>query len=117
MRKTTLSIRTDSFFMQSHLSLVQIMKIIYFWAKDYPQRIIEIESKVSSKSAVDWYHFIQEVCPLNTISIAYDNTIYKLISITECQITMKMCNSFFFCKSRANSEIKQLSFFVPLLKS
>ena len=43
--------------------------------KRCPQQIIEIESKISSKSVDDWYHFIQEVYKLNNFSIAYDNTI------------------------------------------
>ena len=75
--------------MRSYLSLVQIKKVIYFWAQNYPQRIIEIESKIFSKSAVDWYHFIQEVYKINTFSVACDNTIDKLISIKEFQFNIQ----------------------------
>ena len=58
-----LSIRTGSFFSQSHLTLDTIVKIIYFWAADYSNKQCHyLECGVSEKTIVDWYNFCRDVC-------------------------------------------------------
>jgi hypothetical protein len=60
-----ISIRNDSFFSGSHLSLQQILLIIYGWAKDYAQKDIAHEAKLgqhSTHTKVAWCAFCRDVC-------------------------------------------------------
>ena len=43
------SIRAHSFFSGSHLSLHLIVKVVYFWAHQYPQHIVIHETGISEK--------------------------------------------------------------------
>jgi hypothetical protein len=57
------SIRNDSFFSGSHLSLQQILLIIYGWAKNYAQKDIAHEAKLgehSTHTKVDWCAFCRD---------------------------------------------------------
>lgn len=57
------SIRHGSFFSGSHLSLKQIILIIYCWSHDMPQTLIKHEASVDSDTtAVDWCNFLREEC-------------------------------------------------------
>jgi len=56
------SIRAHSFFSASHLSLHLIVKVVYFWAHQYPQHIVIHETGISEKTIIDFYNFCREVC-------------------------------------------------------
>ena len=56
------SIRADSWFQGSHLSLETILEITYLWTQDLPQKTIIKWCDISSRTAVDWCHFCREVC-------------------------------------------------------
>lgn len=59
------SIRKDSFFEGSHLTLVQLIDFIYFWSKRMFLKDIKEEVDISSwTTAVDWANFIRDVCGL-----------------------------------------------------
>ena len=58
-----ISIRKDSWFMKSHLTIPQIVKLTYFWVYKYPQELVIHELKLGSDhTIVDWYNFAREVC-------------------------------------------------------
>jgi len=54
----------DSFFAGSHLSIVEITKIIYYWTYhyQYPQHIVLQETSKTKKTVVDFYNFCRDVC-------------------------------------------------------
>ena len=56
------SIRADSWFQGSHLSLETILEITYLWTEDLPYKTIIKWCDISCKTAVDWCHFCREVC-------------------------------------------------------
>ncbi|CAM1326036.1 Uncharacterised protein r2_g3502 [Pycnogonum litorale] len=58
----TKSLRVDSFFDKSHLSLSQIALIAYMWSRDSPQKDIQWEANVNKNTVVDWCSFLREVC-------------------------------------------------------
>lgn len=59
------SIRKDSFFEGSHLTVVQLTDFIYFWSKRmFLKDIMEEVNIVSWHTAVDWANFIRDVCGL-----------------------------------------------------
>lgn len=61
--KSSKSVRSDSFFARSHLTLKQLIIIMYCWARDMPQREILHEADVRSPNTlVDWCNFIREEC-------------------------------------------------------
>jgi len=44
------------------MSFATISKIIYFWARKYPQDIVIHELHISHMTIVDFYNFCREVC-------------------------------------------------------
>ena len=58
----TRSLRADSFFSQSHLSLRQVVTILYYWSRDFPQKDISSDSECAPDTIVHWCNFIREVC-------------------------------------------------------
>jgi len=56
------SVHRDSFFAGSHLSIIEITKIIYYWTYQYPQHIVLHETGKIKKTIVDFYNFCREVC-------------------------------------------------------
>jgi transposase-like protein len=58
------SVRSGSFFSQSHLTLQQIINIIYCRCRDHPQREIAHEAGIfeAGHTIVDWCNFCREVC-------------------------------------------------------
>ena len=58
-----ISIRQDSWFAKSHLSLSQIIKLTYYWVYRYPAEIVQHELKLGSDhTTTDWFNFAREVC-------------------------------------------------------
>ncbi|KAM7284651.1 hypothetical protein ISCGN_001745 [Ixodes scapularis] len=55
------SVRSGSFFEGSHLTLPQLMKIIYLWCQNLPCAIIQRETDVASKTITDWTSLCREV--------------------------------------------------------
>ncbi|EFA07042.2 hypothetical protein TcasGA2_TC010016 [Tribolium castaneum] len=59
------SLRKDSFFSRSHLSLEQIVTIVYGWARNDEQFRIICEAEISSNTRntiVDWCSFCRDIC-------------------------------------------------------
>jgi hypothetical protein len=60
-------VRDGSFFSRSHLTLQQIINIIYGWCRDSPQREIAHEAGIpeDGHTIVDWCNFYREVCEVD----------------------------------------------------
>jgi len=54
------AIRARSFFHRSHLTLRQIIIVIYCWSYDMPQTVMIHEADVDKKTVVDWCNFLRE---------------------------------------------------------
>jgi len=67
--KATKSVRDQSFFGKSHLSLSQVLRILYGWSKDYTQQLIKHEAQlgINDVTIVDWCNFCREVCEADLI--------------------------------------------------
>jgi len=60
---TRKSVRDGSFFSDSHLSLRQLILVVYCWAHDMPQTAIMHEASLDSKHmVVDRCNFLREEC-------------------------------------------------------
>lgn len=58
-----LSIRCNSWFAKSHLSLKDIVKLTYYWVHDTANFRTKYELHIGSDhTIVDWYNFCREVC-------------------------------------------------------
>lgn len=62
MCNTQKSVRDGSFFSGSHLTLKQVIILMYCWAHDMPQKHIIHETEVSEPTVVDWCNFMREEC-------------------------------------------------------
>lgn len=56
------SIRKDSFFEGSHLSLQQLVDLVYWWSADVKQSEVAHQCRISSEAIVDWQNFIRDIC-------------------------------------------------------
>lgn len=57
------SIRDGSFFAGSHLTLKQIIIMMYCWSYDMPQDVMKHEAEVTTNhTVVDWCNFMREEC-------------------------------------------------------
>lgn len=56
------SVRKGSFFHRSHLSLHQIIILIYCWANDLPQNIAAHEADTRASTVVEWFNFCRGEC-------------------------------------------------------
>ena len=55
------SIRRDSFFSKSKLTLQQILEIIYHWANEYKQSEMMRETRIGPHAAGEWFNFIRDI--------------------------------------------------------
>ena len=60
--KTTKSIRVNSFFCKSKLSLQKWMIVMVWWAKEYPVLKAAKEADTSDNTACQIYQWLREVC-------------------------------------------------------
>ena len=58
-----ISIRENSWFSHSNLSLEKIIKLTYYWVWKMPEYYVRIQLQIgSTETLVDWYSFGREVC-------------------------------------------------------
>jgi hypothetical protein len=57
-----ISIRHNSWFSLSRLSIPTIMKITYFWVYKLQQDFVQHELDLSEHTLVDWYNCARDVC-------------------------------------------------------
>ena len=60
--KVELSIRENSWFEQSNLTLEEIMKLTYWWCCGLTENQIMHQLRLSSATVVDWANFCRKVC-------------------------------------------------------
>ena len=61
--KTRKSIRVNSFFTPSNLTLKQIVLIMYGWSRDFPLQDVAFDAGVNHiKTMTDWGNFIRDLC-------------------------------------------------------
>lgn len=56
------SVTCDSFFAGSHLTLIQLIDCIYWWAQQLKQSNACRETGMSVRAMVDWQNFIRDIC-------------------------------------------------------
>ena len=59
---TKKSIRKDSFFDKSRLTLQKWMTLLYMWVRQYPVTDACEEAEVGERTAIDIYQWLREVC-------------------------------------------------------
>ena len=65
--KTRNTIRLDSFFHKSRITLQQWMILIYLWVRQYPVTDAADEVDVHRATAIDVYQWLREVCSTKLI--------------------------------------------------
>ena len=65
--KVEMSIRKDSWFEKSNLSLEEIVKLTYWWCRGLKQDEIRHEVNISEHTAVDWDSFCRETCKVTLL--------------------------------------------------
>jgi len=58
------SVRHAYFFLGSHLSLQQIVELIFHWCRDHREVEVKDELDIGDETVVDWYNFVRDVCGL-----------------------------------------------------
>lgn len=56
------TIRADSFFENSRLTLCECMLFLHLWSKNYPEKLICEEFTFSNKTVIDWSRYCRELC-------------------------------------------------------
>lgn len=56
------SVRVGSFFDHAHITLNEIIELIYWWSMEEPQVKAAEQTGVSKRSTLDWYSFLREIC-------------------------------------------------------
>ena len=62
-----LSLRTDTFFEKSNMTIEEILQIVYLWVHGHSQQNIQHEVGISSSTDVDWASFCCEVCEVSVM--------------------------------------------------
>lgn len=68
--RAELSIRKDSWFEKSRMTLEEILKLSYWWCQDLDQKQIKHELGLGESTGVDWDSFCREVCEITLLDIA-----------------------------------------------
>ena len=55
------SIRANTFFSKSKLSMAKIIEVIYFWCMDYTVKQACHELEVDKNTIIDWYRFCRDL--------------------------------------------------------
>ena len=69
------TVRNDSFFSKSRLSLQKRLLLMHFWSRDCPVTDAADEVEVIEKSAVQVFQYFQEVCSWRLVS--HDQSILR----------------------------------------
>lgn len=65
--KVEASIRKDSWFQKSNLTLEEQLKITYWWCCELNQKQIRHELGISGNTGVDWDSYCREICEVNLL--------------------------------------------------
>ena len=67
--KKTKTIRKDSFFAKSKMTLQEWLILIYWWARQYPAKDAAQEAEVDKNTSCDVYRWLREVCSTALLSV------------------------------------------------
>ena len=84
--RVEISIRKDSWFEKSNLTLEEIVKLTYWWCRGVSQEDIRHEVNVSEHTAVDWDSFCRETCEVTLLERKQDRWTRKDCSNRRKQI-------------------------------
>lgn len=99
-----ISVRADSFFSRSHLSLQQLLLLIYCWADDLPQNWAQKEANVAERhTMVDWWNFCRDVC---VHWVANNHQELGGIDDDGQSKTVEIDESFFFHRKYARGQVR-----------
>jgi transposase-like protein len=59
---STASIKTESWFARSHVSLQKLVQMMYFWSSEMPMHLVKREIGVSEHTCIDWFNFYRDIC-------------------------------------------------------
>ena len=60
--KTSVSLRSGTFFEKSRLQLRQWIVLMYWWAREYPVKDAADEANVDEKTAIQAYQYCRDIC-------------------------------------------------------
>lgn len=64
--KVTKGIQSDTFFQNSRMPFLKVIKLIYWCSKEFtPFHFFTDELKIGKFTAVDWNNYLREVCTIN----------------------------------------------------
>jgi len=61
-------LRFGSFLANSHLSLIKIVDIIYWWTVDTPNHVVQLQLGIDDKTTTDWLNFLRDVCSADLLA-------------------------------------------------
>ena len=62
MKDVKLTIRHESWLVDSQLHLQQILELVYLWSQSFSVDEIVHELQISNKTVIEWIHFFRECC-------------------------------------------------------
>ena len=75
------SIRKDSFFAESNLSIAEILKFTYWWSQDLNQNQIRTQLGLGASASVDWDMFCEELCEVVIMKASPWEVMVKLFKL------------------------------------
>ena len=105
--KTTKSIRYNSFFSKSKLTLQQWFIAILWWSREYPVTEMAMEAEIRQATACDIYQWLREVCSTNLLATP--------IQLGGPGVIVQIDESLFRHKPKVSHEINTISIHVAHL--
>ncbi len=66
--KSSRSVRADSFFSGSHITLSKLLELMYWWADvDCRQRVVMHQVGIEAEAIVNWFNFFRDICCMYVI--------------------------------------------------
>lgn len=75
------TLRADSFFAKSKLTLCQCLRLMYFWSSSLPAGVAKGCVGVSDKAVTDWYSFCRDICTKEIIACPMHVILLFLITL------------------------------------
>eukprot|EP00731_Ephydatia_muelleri_P034513 Em0063g18a len=88
------SIRHDSWFSQSHLTLEQILEVTFLWTEDMSGETVRKWVGINKNTIVDWFNFCREVCAVYMDQIETEKIggVGKVVEINESKFGKRKYN-------------------------
>lgn len=92
--KTSKTVRTNSWFSNSHLSMHKILQLTYMWTYHFEQKHVIRELEISAPTVVDWFNFCREICTEIVLNRSTEKIggINKIVEIDEAKFGKRKYN-------------------------